>query len=200
MVAFFTLTGKHPFGDKGFRRLNLLKGNPIGLEKLDFAAHDLVSWMLNHNLKDRPSTKQALKHPYLQPKPRQFQMLCKIGNQAEIKKEDTSSSVVVELNKDSKDWRTMMPPDVLKYLCTDIVSKKVKHYGSSWTQCVRLIRNVDQHWNDAPRTSSPPAAYHTVSHPKEYFLKIFPQLPVVVHRIVRSSDWKDRDDLKEYFN
>ena len=192
MVAFFTLTGKHPFGDEGFRRLNLLKGNPIGLEELDFAAHDLVSWMLNHNLKDRPSTKQALKHPYLQPKPRQFQMLCKIGNQAEIKKEDTSSSVVVELNKDSTDWRTMMPPDVARM--------KVKRYGSSWTQCLRLIRNVDQHWNDGHRTSSPPAAYHAVSDPKEFFLKIFPQLPIVVHRIVRSSDWKDRDDLKEYFN
>ena len=202
MVAFYILTkGEHPFGKEGYRLPNLQEGTPVGLEKLDFAANDLISWMLKRDPKDRPSTKEALKHPYLQSKKRQFEMLCKIGNQPEIKKGDNSSNVVKELNKDPKDWKTFMETDVLNYLCADVVNRKSKtfHYRSSWTECLRLIRNVNQHWNDRPRPLPQPAAYYIVSDPKEYFLKIFPNLPAVVHRIVRQCDWRERSDLREYF-
>ena len=201
MIAFYILTkGEHPFGEGPDRERNLLDGNPVYLDNLeDLAAKDLISWMLSHDPKKRPSAKEALKHPYLQSKKRQFEMLSKMGNQPEIKNGDNKSSVVVEINKDLKKWQTLMEPDVLNYLLTDEVNGILKkfHYGSSWTECLRLIRNVDQHKNDRARPLPQPASF---GDPQEYFLKKFPNLPVVVHRIVRQCDWKEQAELKEYFS
>ena len=59
--------------------------------------------MLSHNAKDRPSAEEALKHPYLQPVKQQFEMLCKMRNQQEIKSGDKGSSVVRALNGDPTD-------------------------------------------------------------------------------------------------
>ena len=203
MVAFYIVTkGEHPFGEEPDRQRNILDGNPVYLEKLkDPVAKDLIWWMLNHNPRDRPTAEEALKHPYLQPMKKQFELLCKMGNQPEIKLGDNSSTVVRTLNSDPRDWRTLMTPDILNYLCTEFVKRKSKtfHYGSSWTECLRLIRNVNQHWNDRPRPLPQPEPYYVVGDPQEYFLKIFPTLPIAVHRIIRSCDWKNRTDFKEYF-
>ena len=201
MVAFYTMTkGEHPFGENHEREYNLHKGDPVYLDKLkdDPVAKDLISWMLSHDSKERPTAKEALKHPYFQPIKQQFEMLSKMGNQKEIKAKDNSSSVVRELNSDPTNWKASMDPDVLKYLVTDVVNKKLKTfiYGSSWTECLRLIRNVDQHKNDRPRPLPQPVAF---GDPQEYFLKKFPYLPVDVHKIVRKCDWKERADLKEFF-
>ena len=202
-MAFYILTkGEHPFGSAPDRLRNLLDGKPVGLNALqDHAARDFISWMLSHDPKDRPTAEEALKHPYLQHKEQQFKMLCKVGNQKEIKTGDNNSSVVQCLNNDRTDWRTLIKPDVLTYLCTDSINGKPKtfSYKSSLTDCLRLIRNVNQHWRDRPRPMPQPEAFYLVGDPQEYFLNLFPSLPVEVHRIVRSCDWKERPDLKEYF-
>ena len=201
MVAFYILTkGEHPFGEGPDRQRNLLDGNPVYLDKLeDPAAKDLISWMLSHDTKERPSAKEALKHPYLQSSKRQFELLSKIGNQPEIKTADHSLTVVAELNSYDGDWQTVMEPDVLNYLCTDLVHGVLKTfiYGPSWAECLRLIRNVDQHNYDRLRPLPQPTEF---GDPQEYFLNKFPNLPVVVHRIVRQhDDWKKRPKLEEYF-
>ena len=199
MVAFYIVTnGEHPFGEKPDRLRNLLDGKPVGLDKLkDAAAKDLISWMLNHDPKDRPSAEKALKHPYLQPAKQQFEMLCRVGNQPEIKTEDVKSDVVRKLNSNSEDWRNKIAPDVLRFLSTDCLKRRPVFYGTTWTDCLRLIRNVKQHWHDRP--SPRPEAFYIVEDPQKYFLNLFPSLSVEVHKIIRSCDWNERDDLKEYF-
>ena len=199
MVAFYTATkGEHPFGERADRLRNLLDGNPVGLAGLkDCVIKDLLSWMLSHEPKDRPSAEQALKHPYLQPAKQNFEMLCKVGNQPEIKTQDVKSDVVRMLNSDPKDWRNQIEPDILKYLCTDSSKGRTFRYKSSWTDCLRLIRNIREHWDDRPRPR--PEAFYLVGDPQEYFLNLFPNLPVEVHIIIRSCDWRERPDLKEYF-
>ena len=199
MVAFYIATkGEHPFGERADRLRNLLDGNPVGLVGLkDCVLKDLLSWMLSHEPKDRPSAEQALKHPYLQPAKQNFEMLCKMGNQPEIKTQDVKSDVVRMLNSDPKDWRSQIEPDILEYLCTDSSKGRKFRYKSSWTDCLRLIRNIREHWHDRPRPR--PEAFYLVGDPQEYFLNLFPNLPVEVHIIVRSCDWRERPDLKEYF-
>ena len=202
-MAFYIITkGKHPFGEKADRLRNLLDGKPVGLNTLkDHAAGDFIAWLLSHDPKERPTAEEALKHPYLQPEEQQFEMLCKMGNQQEIKSEDFNSPVVRNLNNNRTDWRTLIPTDVLKYLCTDFMNGKPKvlSYKSSWTDCLRLIRNVNQHWYDRPRPKPQPEAFYQVGDPQGYFLNLFPSLPIEVHKIVRSCDWKERSDLKEFF-
>ena len=201
MLAFYIVTkGKHAFGDERCRLDNLLKGKPIGLDTLkDPVLKDFLSWMLSHYPQDRPSAKEAMKHPYLQSTKDQFELLCKMGNQQEVKTGDNNSIVVRQLNSDPTDWRTSMNTDVLRHLSTDPLTRKTFNYNSSWTECLRLIRNVSQHWYDRPRPLPQPPAFYLVGDPQEYFLELFPHLPVVVYRAVRSSNWTERSELKEYF-
>ena len=201
MVAFYILTkGEHPFGEKTDRLLNLLDGNPVGLDILkDPVVKDLISWMLSHDPKDRPSAEEALKHPYLQTMKQRFEMLCKVRNQPEVKAGDNNSSVVQQLNDDRTDWRTKIGPDILQYLSTDPLTGKLLNYGSSWTECLRLIRNVNEHWYDRLRPLPQPEAFYLVNDPQVYFLTLFSSLPVIVHRAVRSSNWKERADFLKLF-
>ena len=201
MVAYYVVTkGKHPFGKESERLRNLCDGNPVGLESLsDPTLKDLLSWMLSHDPNDRPSAEEALKHPYLQTAEEKFEMLCKIGNEVEIKKGDVNSIVVRQLNSDSTDWRTKIRPDVLQYLCTEYLTGRTTKYGSSWTECLRLMRNANLNWKNRQGPLPQPKAFYLVGDPQEYFLKVFPNLPVVVHRIVRWSDRKRRPGLQKYF-
>ena len=199
IVAYYILTkGEHPFGEKPDRLRNLLDGKPVGLDNLkDDAARDLISWMLNHDPNNRPSAEEALKHPYLQPAKLQFALLCTVGNQPEIKTQDIKSDVVRKLNSNSEDWQNEIPADVLRYLSTDCLRGRPVLYRSFWTDCLRLIRNVKQHWHERPRPR--PEAFYIVEDPQKYFLNIFPNLCVEVHKILRSCDWQERNDLKEFF-
>jgi serine/threonine-protein kinase/endoribonuclease IRE1 len=201
MVAFYILTkGAHPFGEKPNRLRNLLDDKPVGLDTLkDHAAKDLIAWMLSYYPKDRPSAEEALKHPYFQSAKQQFKMLCIVGNQLEIKVGRVKSDVVLKFNTNPKDWRNEMEPRILKYLTTGFVSRGRKiRYGPSWTECLRLIRNVHQHWHDQ-RPRPQPEEFYLVGNPQTFFLNLFPSRPVTVHRIIRSCEGKERPDLKEFF-
>ena len=202
MVAFYILTkGEHPFGEREHQiRTNLLAANPVNLNMLEDHpfAKDLISWMLSHDPNDRPSAEEALQHPYLKSKEQRFSLLCGMGNEPHVKKNDMNSDVVKELCKDKTDWRTRIDSNVLKYLSYDKLKKIPFIYTSSWRDCLRLIRNIKEHWKDYPR-KEPEAT--KVGDPLEFFLNLFPDLVLLVYKIARSrGDLKELSGLKEYFN
>ena len=68
MIAFFILAkGEHAFGDHLHDRMtNILKANPVNLHIIeDLEARDFISWLIRHNIDDRPNVDQALEHPFL---------------------------------------------------------------------------------------------------------------------------------------
>ena len=206
MVCFHILAkGGHPFGPEIDRLRNLHDGNPVDLDNLaDPVAKDLISWMLKHDPKNRPYAHDALKHPYLQPVDQQFGLLERVGSQKEIKKKEYSCDVVNEINTDpllfNITWKSQIPPPVLKYLCTDRQRPKVryKYNGGKWSECLRLIRNTFQHWNDGTHSNIGTA---DIRNPQDYLLKVFPTLPVVVHRAIRNKEnWKKKESLAEFFD
>ena len=201
MVAYYVATkGEHAFGTKENILKNLLDGNPVGLKKIDdVQLEDLLSWMLQHKPELRPSAKEALKHPYLRSNEEKFDMLSKVGNQPEIKQPQCQNSDVREqLNCHSK-WMELIDDEVLKDFRTFEVNKKKRTvtYESSWASCLRFLRNVDEHWYDKTRPGL--LSFIKENNYVEYFMQRFPKLPLLVHKIIRSTDWKTRPNLKKHF-
>jgi serine/threonine-protein kinase/endoribonuclease IRE1 len=212
MIAFYILTkGSHPFGPELHRLINLHDGNPVGLSKLsDPVVKDLISQMLVRELDERPYVEQALKHPYFLSSEEQMKFLEVVGNEPEIKsfKGDTNCAVSGELdNRDlskprssllPNDWKAVVDPDDLNTFCAGGHTPPSSFDGSRYTHCLRFIRNVRQHWGDKPRP--PLKAMGTATSLDEYFLQLFPTLPLVLHQIIREHpDWKTRPSLKESF-
>jgi serine/threonine-protein kinase/endoribonuclease IRE1 len=67
MIAFFISTkGEHPFGPVLERMVNISKGNPVNLHKLnDLQVRKFISWLICHNIDDRPYAAEALADPFM---------------------------------------------------------------------------------------------------------------------------------------
>ena len=205
MLAFYICTkGMHPFGAEMFRMMNLFNDDPVGLKDLsDPVIKDLLSQMLSRDLDKRPYVEQALCHPYFLSCEEQIEFIEAVANEPEIKNFKNVRSVVgTELNTKAlaflpKDWKVCINPDDLDTFCEG--GRGAASYdGSRYTECVRLIRNVRQHWRDKPRP--PLKAMGTAKSIEEYFLQLFPHLPLIVHQVIREySDWRERDAFKKYF-
>ncbi|XP_046843802.1 serine/threonine-protein kinase STE20-like isoform X5 [Xenia sp. Carnegie-2017] len=193
MVAYYFATkGKHPFGIERHRLDNILKGNPVGLDEIkDATFKDLLSWMLQLEPEDRPLANEALKHPYLQTDKENFAFLCDVGNEPEIKTSSPHSlpsNIREQLNL-SIVWMDRIDPEFFNHF------NKVS--DSTWLGCLRFLRNVRQHWRDKPRPQLSSCVKD--GNYQEYFLQLFEELPYLVHRAIRLSDWKARPDLEKHF-
>jgi serine/threonine-protein kinase/endoribonuclease IRE1 len=67
MIAFFISTkGEHPFGSVLERMTNISLGNPVNLDKLhDLEVGKFISWLISHNIDDRPYAHEALANPFM---------------------------------------------------------------------------------------------------------------------------------------
>ena len=205
MLGFYIHTkGRHPFGREMERIMNLYNDNPVGLQNLcDPEIKDLLSQMLSCDLDKRPYVEQALCHPYFLSCKEQIEFVGAVGNQPEIKNfKKCPTAVGKELNTKAlavlpKDWKACINRDDLDTFCEG--GRGAASYdGSKYTDCLRLIRNIPQHWGDQRRSSL--KAMGQAKSIEEYFLQLFPHLPLVVHQVIRDHcKWRERDALKKYF-
>ena len=212
MLAFYILTkGKHPFGAQIHRLINLHDDKPVGLTELsDPVVKDLLSQMLAKEQDKRPYVEEALKHPYFLSCEEQMKFLEAMGNESEIKNVKGDPNCAVSRALDNcdpsistprssllpNDWKAVIDPDDLNTCAGGLPPPS--YDGSRYTHCLRFMRNIRQHWGDEPRP--PLKAMGKATSLDEYFLQIFPTLPLVVHQIIRQyPDWKKRSALKEFF-
>ena len=197
MLCYYILTrGQHPFGLAEYDRVkNLLENNPVGLTTLSNPiARDLISWMLQHKIEDRPYVAEALTHPYLQTPEQQFEFLVTLGNEPEIKTKD--GSVFQQLKNADPQlafWKNQIDTDVVDHM------SKRRSYNNDLADLLRFMRNTFEHWRDV---GTPENIKQMVGDPATYFLTKFPMLPVVVYNTVRVQQpgWKGRPTLKMFFN
>ena len=198
MICYYVLTkGKHPYGNPFFRNGKILIGD-YNLRYLhDPCATDLITWMLQHDPEKRPNVHECLKHPYFQQAQENFNFVTYVGDEIEIKENDTKSVVVNKINSLTafQDWFSKIEDCVMKHMTAH---RRKKKYTTNVVDLLRFFRNMATHWPSAK--SLTPNVHTTVVTPKEYFEKKFPTLPVELHRIIRQDDdWKKRENLEKYF-
>ena len=195
MIFYYILTkGKHPYGNNRFHRnVNIVKGN-FNLKDLSYPyAKDLITWMLQHDLKKRPTVDECLRHPYLRTAEENFDFVKCVGNVREIKEKDAASIVVQELNNlpALDNWLASIDAEVMKNYTTK------RTYTNNVADLLRFIRNMATHWHDSTTSA---CVKRIIVRPQEYVAKKFPTLPVELHRIIRGHpDWKTKEDLQKYF-
>ena len=207
MLSFYILTkGKHPFGPKISQMMNLHDDNPIGLRELnDPVVKDLLSQMLARDLDKRPYVEQALKHPYFLSLEEQMEFVEAVGNEPQLM---SYNDVYIQLNNLSPykprsrllpiDWKTVIGHDDLDTLCRGGNNSPSAHDGSRYTDCIRLIRNTFQHRDGKLRRLKRKTL--AAASLEEYFLQLFPALPLVLHQIIREDpNWKTLSALREFF-
>ncbi|XP_046844517.1 uncharacterized protein LOC124438427 isoform X2 [Xenia sp. Carnegie-2017] len=193
MVAYYVATkGKHAFGSLEFRLHNMLNGNPVGLDEINnVELKDLLTWMLQLKPELRPSANEALKHPYLLSNNDKFDLLCDVRSQLDTEIPNLNHPLyedVRELVNGLENWK-----DRVDFKTSNNLRKE--DYESTWLGCLKFLQNFHQHWQDesCPHLSQMEGNY------KEYFIQVFPELPLLVNRIVRLCDWKSILDREENF-
>ena len=201
MIFYFVLTkGFHPFGHYYFDRLSNTRKGKSNLSHLtDPVPKDLIEWMLQHDPKKRPTVKQCLKHPYILSDDDKFELLTAVGNEKEIKSrntENSNSEVVRNLNQEASltnpPWSEKIDEELYNHL-----DHPANIYRNNVVDLLHFIRNANEHWVWGDGESE--ERFGRFDTARVYFLNKFPTLPMIVHKIVRDSDWKARDNLEKFF-
>ena len=158
---------------------------------------DLLSQMLAQTLNKRPYVEQALKHPYFLSPNDQIKFLEVVCNEPKFRsKSCTVSSKLDQPNSLlQSDWKAVFHPDDLKILYGGGQKDPSCCDGQKYSQCLRLIRNALQHHGGKlHKLRGQAKSLHG------YFLKLFPNLPLVVHQIIRNDpDWNELPALTKFF-
>ena len=145
--------------------------------------------MIKHDINERPTVNQCLKHPYVRSPEENFRLVRAVGNEMEIKAKKQDSVVVQELNQiqSLSSWSEQLDKEVYHKF-----NHPASRYIDNGAELLRFIRNVTEHWDSAVPVED--------GTPQAYFQRKFPQLPMIVHRILRKhSSWRERDSLKDFF-
>lgn len=204
-VAYYILTmGKHPFGDRFTREINIIKGNHR-LELLDtfldggIEAKDLVKRMIAKDPKKRPDANNVSRHPYFWGPAEKLSFLQDVSDRVESEPRDPPSEHLKQLesgahNVVGADWLRkfdrILVEDMRKYRFYD---------GTLARDLLRVLRNSKHHYRDLP-----PAAQKALGEIPDVFLSYFtdrfPYLLMHVYNFVDSNSLLSSETLfRGYF-
>ena len=149
VIHFVIFSGKHPFGEWFEREANIMKSH-ISSSHMKYIpdAQDLISKMLNHDPKNRPTAFQISKHPFFWNSQKRLDFLISFSDRIEhepvgspiISTLESHASEVVGRNWDRK-LHSSLFEDMGKYR---------KYDTSSVRDCLRVIRNKKNHFAELP--------------------------------------------------
>lgn len=150
-VYYYTLVGKHPFGDPLRRQSNILLGEHKMTHISDDLWKSLILKMISYNPLERPSATVIKKHPVFWAKC--FVLLFFQDISDRIEKESVESEVLIELERGGEaarrnDWREHIDPEVIEDL-----GKYRSYRGDSLRDLLRAFRNKRHHYRDLSKSA-----------------------------------------------
>ncbi|CAL8128723.1 unnamed protein product [Orchesella dallaii] len=220
MTSHFALTlGIHPFGHSGaFTNMNIIDKNirPSKIEAPDYAASFLFQWMMEKEPKNRPRIQQVLNHPYFWDWKKSFQFLLDVACCLYDKKADSNIKSLRKkidqtylermlLLQQNPNWKSKISTRRL-----ELLMKRKSNYGrkdydeESVMMLVELIRDKVMHSGDVvDELLSEEDFGERGSLSKEkyakFFLTTFPDLVIVLFRILAKEEEQCVDILREEY-
>lgn len=206
LVFFYVLTrGSHPYdcGDRYMREVNIRK-NSFDLSPLDalgddsFEAKDLITAMLRHEPKQRPTAAEVMAHPFFWSRERRLEFLCDVSDYFEKEIRDPPSPPLVILESHAE---SVTHGDFLKYLgkeFLDSLGKQRKYTGGRMLDLLRALRNKKYHYEDMSESLKAkigklPEGYLS------FWSRRFPNLLIVCWEVVRVVEWEGTDRFRKYY-
>ncbi|CAI9115827.1 OLC1v1016828C1 [Oldenlandia corymbosa var. corymbosa] len=196
-VYFFCITaGRHPFGgDDLERRQNIENGNQANLMLLANLpeANELISRMLSHIPKRRPTAEEVLIHPLFWDEDTRLSFLCDTSDKLtarDLNGQLLNPQLIIAVNGTSG---TVLPPDTFpdgEWI--HALNPQLQPWGNGYTlnsvkELVRLIRNKYVHYSEhrdnikliLGSLEVNPTAYYN------YFGTRFPNLLIQVYKVMK---------------
>ncbi|XP_036453022.1 serine/threonine-protein kinase ppk4-like [Colossoma macropomum] len=186
MLVYYILSrGHHPFGKGARCESNILDGK-YSLEHLeDDVAKDLVEWMINEDVKERPKVEEALAHPFFWTDEKRVEYLQKLGNVKEVQyylspdEELLHAIEIMAMGKTFSEWKTKLPAEIVHK-----VDGKKKPYPENLLGLLRFIRNLYEHYSDDAE--------------KVNLMTIFPDLFGNAFKFAKVRGWNSTPSLRKW--
>ncbi|EEF40724.1 kinase, putative [Ricinus communis] len=198
-VLFFCITGgRHPFGDRLERDVNIVK-NKMDLFLVEYfpEAGDLISRLLNHDPELRPKALEVLHHPMFWSSEMRLSFLRETSDRVELEDRESGSVLLKALESIASTalggkWDEKMEPAFI----TNIGHYRRYKYDSV-RDLLRVLRNKLNHYRELPKEIQElvgpiPEGYDG------YFASRFPKLLIEVYKVVYRF-CREEDCFHKYF-
>ncbi|CAI8588459.1 unnamed protein product [Vicia faba] len=198
-VLFFCMTaGRHPFGDRLERDVNIVK-NKKDLFLVEFfpEAEDLVSCLLNPDPNLRPKAIEVLHHPLFWNSEMRLSFLRDVSDRVELEDRETNSVLLNVLEGTAPmalgtKWDEKME---LNFLAN--IGRYRRYKFDSVRDLLRVLRNKLNHFRELPLEIQEligpiPEGFN------EYFASRFPRLLIEVYKVI-CNYCKDDECFQRYF-
>ncbi|KAL2966179.1 hypothetical protein AAZX31_16G101800 [Glycine max] len=198
-VLFFCVTGgKHPFGERIERDINILK-NKMDLFLVEFIpeAKDLISRLLNPNPDVRPKATEVLYHPFFWSSEMRLSFLRDTSDRVELENRETNSDLLVTLESIATvalggKWDERMEPAFIAN-----IGYYRRYNFNSVRDLLRVMRNKLNHYREMPReiqelVGPVPEGFFN------YFASRYPRLLIEVYKVILQY-CKEEECFLRYF-
>ncbi|KAJ7944037.1 putative Kinase [Quillaja saponaria] len=198
-VLFFCITGgRHPFGDRLERDINIVK-NRADLFLLEFfpEAEDLISHLLDPDPDLRPKALDVLHHPFFWSSEIRLSFLRDTSDRMELEDRETGSELLNALESIAPvalggKWDEMME---MAFIIN--IGRYRRYKFDSVRDLLRVMRNKLNHYRELPKgiqelLGPVPEGYD------DYFASRFPRLLIEVYKVV-CKYCREEECFQKYF-